>query len=421
MQNASLSYFFLSFFTILIILISCKRSTEPIHNVESPVANAGPDQTTQVGSYAILNASSSSPGEEVSITWWEWTQDENNPEEVNVFSGDTDSIQTIGFIKEGTFKFSLVVNNGIQNSKPDEVVVTVLPRNHINFTDPNLEVHIRYALKKPTEELTNEILAGIDSVVSYDVIVKDITSLEGIEKCVNLDYLTMGHQRIVNLLPLVNLTKLTYLNLTQNRHIKDISPLASLTQLRYLDLDSNEITDISPLVNLTKLTYLNLQLNIEIEDFSVLVYFENLQELWLANSPIKDISFVSELDKLYLLWLAKCDISDITPIANLTNLSLLYLNWNKISDISQLVQLSKLERLYLRDNQIVDISPLENLVKLNLLILSKNQISNILPLVNNRGLGTGDLVDLSQNPLDQISINEYIPELINRGVQVLGP
>lgn len=421
MLNISKRYFLLLTFTVFWILSGCEQSTSP--ELKPPIANAGPDQTTQVGSYAILDGSGSSLGDGKRFVWCEWTADENNPAEVFLMSGEGKNIliQAIGFIKEGIYKFTLVVNNGIQDSEPDEVVVTVNPRDNIIFEDPSLEVHVRYFLKKPTEELTETVLASLDSVHCFDIIVKEVTSLDGIEKCINLEHLNMGHQRVVDLSPLAHLVKLTYLNLTQNRHIKDISPLAGLTRLRYLNLDSNEITDISPLANLTQLTYLNLMFNTGITDISVVANMKDLEELWLSGSPIVDILPLANLGKLSFLWLSKCEITDITSITNLTNLRLLYLKRNNITGISPLAGLVKLERLYLDDNQIEDISSLENLIELGLLGLGRNQIQDILPLVNNNGLNNGDLVGLKSNPLNEISINEYIPTLRNRGVTVIWP
>ena len=39
-------------------------------------------------------------------------------------------------------------------------------------------------------------------------------------------------------------------------------------------------------------------------------------------------------------------------------------------------------------------------------------------LVANTGLGSGDLVDLRNNPLNTISLNTHIPALRSRGVEV---
>jgi Leucine-rich repeat (LRR) protein len=74
--------------------------------------------------------------------------------------------------------------------------------------------------------------------------------------------------------------------------------------------------------------------------------------------------------------------------------------------------------LGLSSNQISDISPLASLTNLTVLGLHENQISDISPLVANSGLSSGDVVYLEDNPLDTDSLNTYIPQLKNRGVEV---
>jgi Leucine-rich repeat (LRR) protein len=69
-------------------------------------------------------------------------------------------------------------------------------------------------------------------------------------------------------------------------------------------------------------------------------------------------------------------------------------------------------------NQISDISPLANLTNLTELGLWQNQISDISALVENSGLGSGDTVYLTGNPLSTTSVKVYIPQLEARGVEV---
>ena len=51
--------------------------------------------------------------------------------------------------------------------------------------------------------------------------------------------------------------------------------------------------------------------------------------------------------------------------------------------------------------------------------LANNRISDISPLVDNSGIGKGDGVDLTGNPLNDEAYNVHIPALIERGVIVL--
>jgi len=51
--------------------------------------------------------------------------------------------------------------------------------------------------------------------------------------------------------------------------------------------------------------------------------------------------------------------------------------------------------------------------------LGNNSIVDISPLVANSGLSEGDTVYLRGNPLSDTSLNEYIPQLEERGVKVI--
>lgn len=83
-----------------------------------------------------------------------------------------------------------------------------------------------------------------------------------------------------------------------------------------------------------------------------------------------------------------------------------------------LANCTQLEQLYMDSDSISDITALSKLTNLILLDLSFNQITDIAPLVNNSGLSQGDAISLNGNPLDSISINQYIPQLKTRGVVV---
>ena len=86
----------------------------------------------------------------------------------------------------------------------------------------------------------------------------------------------------------------------------------------------------------------------------------------------------------------------MSPLASRTRLNLLDLSFNQIADISALSRLARLERVWLKSNRIVDVGA----------------------LVANTGMGEDDIVDLSDNPLSVRALNEQIPALRERGVQV---
>jgi hypothetical protein len=58
------------------------------------------------------------------------------------------------------------------------------------------------------------------------------------------------------------------------------------------------------------------------------------------------------------------------------------------------------------------------LTSLTWINLYNNAIFDLSPLVKNTGLGSGDVVEVRNNPLSATSINTHIPVLQSRGVDV---
>ncbi len=407
----------------MLLCLSCKNLFES--NDTYLIADAGQDQTTIVGSYAIFDPTNSKGD----YNWYEWQQDEANPEEVKLFSQSKDTkdewnIQKVGFIKEGIYRFRLIVRSGVtpgnmsgtSASEPDEVVVTVNPNPYNHFEDPNLEIMVRIILNNQVEELTESTLLELDSL-QFMVTPQQVSSLSGLESCKNLYYLHMGSQDISDISPLSSLTKLKELTLDQNYKISDITPLRNLTALEWLNLSNNLITDITALEKLTRLKNLDLQFN-DIKSISALYNLKDISELQISGASFSDVKPLEGFLKIRLLWLIHCTINDISYLENLINIENLHLAWNQISDITPLSNMKKLEWVALEMNNVADITPLKDLPNLRYIRLWDNQINDIKPLVDNPGIGDGDIVGLDDNPLDEKSINEYIPALQARGVQV---
>jgi len=329
----------------------------------------------------------------------------------------------------------------------------------VTFNDPNLEEAIGAAIDVDIDErsIYPSDLKGLESLHADQRNISDLTGLEHCSDLVrlyvdrnniddispltsltNLAWLYLYDNQIDDISPLANLTNLTWLYLYDNQiddisplanlanltrlkldhnQIDDISPLANLTNLTRLYLDRNDIGDISPLANLARLTRLELDHN-QVRDISALANLTNLTRLDFYDNQIDDISPLANLTRLTRLELDRNDIEDISALADLTRLTQLELQDNRISDVSALASLTRLERLELQGNDIHDISALVNLTRLNWLELQDNQIEDISPLVDNPGLSEGDTVDLRNNPLNDISINTYIPKLEKRGVDV---
>ena len=243
----------------------------------------------------------------------------------------------------------------------DEVEIIV-------FSDPELENDIRGCIMKYDGDVTNYDAAGYQECwISCE------DNIIGIEYLVSLTTLF--------LLPYPDIAL-------------DLSPLSSLPVLTYLEIIDSRLYDLSPLSYLT-----------------------SLQELYLWGNQISNLAPLSNLTNLRILDLGDNLIRNISPLSGLTNLQELLLYYNNITDISALAGLTNLTELYLWDNQISDISALANLTNLTALDLGSNQITELQALVDNPGIGSGDYIYLTGNPLGPGTCDQ-IAELQARGADV---
>ena len=306
-------------------------------------------------------------------------------------------------------------------------------------------------------------LKGLTNLVRLDLNNNSISDLSPLKGLTNLKYLLLDNNSISDISPLKGLTNLRRLEL-HNNSISDISPLVANTGLgpgdviivngnplnnasinthiptlisRGVRVDFDKLVDIpdsnlrtaiekalrkasgvtittEDMANLTVLRALFAN----ISDLTGLEHATNLTLLNLPDNSISDISPLAGLNNLAELYLSDNSISDLSPLKGLNNLIWLELHNNSISDLSPLKGLNNLIWLELSDNSISDISPVAGLINLIELSLENNSISDISPLVANAGLGSGDTVDVSENPLNSQSINTHIPTLQSRGVNI---
>ena len=167
------------------------------------------------------------------------------------------------------------------------------------------DLSLRQAVRQKLEIDTNAALTKADmlQLTALDTVKLQITekinSLTGLEHAINLEVLLLPQNGIQDLLPLADLTKLTFLDLGGNA-ISDISPLARLVNLEALGLWNNQIVDVSPLARLMNLKDLALQDN-QITDISPLVTLTSLRELNVNNNSIIDLSPLTELTSIEVL------------------------------------------------------------------------------------------------------------------------
>ncbi|MCK9569873.1 phage tail protein [Candidatus Pacearchaeota archaeon] len=166
---------------------------------------------------------------------------------------------------------------------------------------------------------------------------------------------------------------------TENAGISDLTGMEYCTNLFYLSMPHNQVSDLSPLEGLTKLGIINLGWN-----------------------------------KLTTL----SGLPDLPPLGAYMGLNLLGFNNNLLTDISQIVDSAgeheALLVVYVQHNLISDITAFEDIdygygIRVD---LSDNYITDLKPLADNTNPpAEGMLLDVTGNPLSDISYTEYIDSL----------
>ena len=217
--------------------------------------------------------------------------------------------------------------------------------------------------------------------------------------------------------------------------IKSLIGLEAATNLQNVAFGNNQISDVTPLVHLPKLRYLYIKGN-PLSDASI-DEIRALERRGVVVSPSSDEVLIPDvvlrtfievaLGKKPRQPITQADMNTLTSLTagfeaksligleTATNLQTLDLSHNAISDVTPLANLVNLQTLILSDNQVSDVTPLANLVNLQTLDLSHNAISDVTPLAN---LDRLRQLDVRANFLSKASINEHIPALQRRGVEV---
>ena len=227
----------------------------------------------------------------------------------------------------------------------------------ITFADPIIEAETRMILNKPSGDITEGDVSGIecfggDGNGQFGDISGTITTLTDLRWFVNLKTLVLSGCNISNLNGIEDLTNLQTLYVRRN-NISSIEPVRSLVNLISFDCSGNRIRNYSALSGLV-----------------------NLQNLWIGDSGIgpTDLSPLKNLAKLKSLYAPWCGISNISVLSDKYDLTYLQLFHNNISDISVLKGLVNLNYLSLDMNDVTDISALDGLTNLTYIGLQDNLI-----------------------------------------------
>jgi hypothetical protein len=121
---------------VVIILAACNNDND--NNNTVPVANAGPDQTTNilVGDVVLLDGGNSSDADGDTLSYL-WSFVSVPPDSMVVFSDSTSDAPSFEADKAGTYVARLIVSDGGRSSTPDEVtIIVVAPAPTVTITTP---------------------------------------------------------------------------------------------------------------------------------------------------------------------------------------------------------------------------------------------------------------------------------------------
>ncbi len=245
------------------------------------------------------------------------------------------------------------------------------------------------------KQLSVAVLSKADllKISEIDIKNKQIGTLDGIEKCYNLEKLVLINCGTTDISKLSSIRKLKHLSLT-GEPIQSLDPLKHLTNLEFLLIDKFEAYDLTALSNLKKLKELRLSTNKTLTDIHGLENLTNLESLGLSIMPIRDITPLSKLTNLKTLSIIACDVDNLDAVAGLVNLELLLLLGNRVTDITPLNRLQNLKALSLSSNLIADVSVLSKFHTLEKLHINWNPLSSDYPKLKEKIIANNPGIDL---------------------------
>jgi hypothetical protein len=229
-----------------------------------------------------------------------------------------------------------------------------------------------------------------------------IETLAPVVRFISLSSISFSNNPLVSdLLPLTEVKTLKEL-VGKKTGVQDLSVLKDNTRLERIDMESSPTGSVLSLVNLPKLSYLNVNgsqveeeempaFQLQRPDISVIYRTDALSEWW---SGLDDTWQQVLLEKLKIT-------GDPTTeqLHQLTSLSSLALERVSFTSLEPLTIFTNLRKLAVFDAPIMDLSPLRELIKLTSLKLSQIPAIDYLPIA---GLVKLEELDLSNTGIEEL-------------------
>ena len=252
-----------------------------------------------------------------------------------------------------------------------------------------------------TEDLA--IIAALPNLKRLTISDCGLSTISGLDKAQNLEYLDLSNNTIRNLEPLAYLMKLQEINLSHNA-LTGLNALSVLTNLKKLDVSYNSLTSIAPLATCINLASLNANHN-ELSGLGAINNLPALSYLAVNSNALSDISALASCATLTELHVASNQIEDISFLSSLTNLEILDFSSNKVAELPAWPDESKLRTIDGSHNEVKSLDSLKNQMNLTHIYMDYNKIKSITALESCYKLV---LVNVYGNEIDDVkSLTEH--------------
>lgn len=153
-----------------------------------------------------------------------------------------------------------------------------------------------------------------------------LTVLDGIEKAVNLRYLDLSGNSIIDIAPIANITGITELYLNENS-LSSLEGLSNLTNLKVLNVTNNVLTSLAGITNCQDLQELNVSHN-KLTSIDEVVQIYGLAKLNFANNSVSALPQWDKSCGLITIDGSYNKITSLEPLAGLKNLNNVYMDYN---------------------------------------------------------------------------------------------
>ena len=154
-----------------------------------------------------------------------------------------------------------------------------------------------------------------------------LTTLNGLENAVTLEYLDLSGNAIVDISPITGLTRVTELYLNENS-LQLLTGISSMSRLTKLNVSNNVITTVADLAGCSSLLELDISNN-KLTHINEIINLHQLAKLNFANNSVTTLPNWDKSCELVTIDGSYNNITSLEPLSGLARLNNVYMDYNK--------------------------------------------------------------------------------------------